>query len=84
MNGREALSRVLAIASEALDEAGGRQVWGYVDHKYTVLHGKDSLTTDEYPFAGDEDSAKEQYEHDSKCLAAAANIVWRIEADEEY
>ena len=72
MNGREALSRVLAIASEALDEA----------EEYTVQDSPHEGY--EYPFAGDEDNAKEQYKHDSKCLAAAANIVMRIEADEEY
>ena len=65
MNGREALSRVLAIASEALDDASDN-----------IKHG-------EYPY-GDALPAREQYEHDSKCLSAAANIVWRIEPDEEY
>jgi hypothetical protein len=74
MNGREALSRVLAIASEALDEA----------EEYNVLHGKGSITIDEYPFGGDKESAKEQHEYDSECVSTAGNIVWRIEADEEY
>lgn len=74
MNGREALSRVLAIASEALDEA----------ESYGLLHGESSITTDEYPFEGDKENALEQYKHDCECLSAAAKIVWRIEADEEY
>ena len=64
MNGREALSRVLAIASEALDEAESCAIGGY-------------------PYEGDEDGEREQYKHDCECLSAAANIVWRIESDEE-
>ena len=65
MNGREALSRVLAIASEALDEAEGCAIG-------------------DYPYEGDKEGGKEQYKYDSECLSAAGNIVWRIEADEEY
>ena len=65
MNGREALSRVLAIASEALNEVS-------------------EMPEEHYPYEGDKEGGREQYKHDCECLSAAANIVWRIEADEEY
>ena len=53
MNGRQALSNVVALLAEAMDadaENGGE------------------LYTDE----------------DKACLEVAGNIVWRIEADEDY